>query len=439
MSISANQFEELAIATTAAIDELLIPYSVFERPAELLRQMTAEEFFKKFLLYATKSTEQCCIELSKRVRAFSVVPEVRGTPTVELAAALRRAAFRRQDEILVSYVEDLKAIHVNLAEVSSRIGDSSVVGQYLTGAAIGRVAGGSGEMGKVVGVLGGLMAASRESAKRRGLRESQSMLESEHRSLAFNRIVEYLNGMMNIPELVLDFCGAKCFGAAVDFTQQSEAVARVLSAVSDRIRKAARLTACLPAEEVALRYAPPPQQVVSPGSATPPKPEPPAIRAITLTTSPKPEPPAIRPITVARSDLTRDNGIPLFRRFGALFVDCILLSIVRREIIAVAGGDTSGVEQASSAAAAFFMFIAAPGYCILLWHLKGTTAGGAIFGLRVVASNGSTIGWGKAAVRTIGCYISFMFAGLGFVWMFFNKQRLGWQDLIAGTKVIRTR
>jgi uncharacterized RDD family membrane protein YckC len=60
------------------------------------------------------------------------------------------------------------------------------------------------------------------------------------------------------------------------------------------------------------------------------------------------------------------------------------------------------------------------------------------FGLRVVRdADGSRIGWGTALLRLIGLWVAAAVFYLGFIWIFIDKRRRGWQDLIAGTVVVK--
>ena len=60
------------------------------------------------------------------------------------------------------------------------------------------------------------------------------------------------------------------------------------------------------------------------------------------------------------------------------------------------------------------------------------------FGLRVVRdSDGGPIGWGTALLRLVGLIIAGAVFYLGYIWIFIDKRRRGWQDLIAGTIVVK--
>jgi uncharacterized RDD family membrane protein YckC/cytoskeletal protein CcmA (bactofilin family) len=76
-------------------------------------------------------------------------------------------------------------------------------------------------------------------------------------------------------------------------------------------------------------------------------------------------------------------------------------------------------------------------YGALLWHLRGATVGGIIFGLKVVRVDGRPSDWVTMAVRALACFFSLIVVGLGFLWIAFDPQKQAWHDKIAGTVVVR--
>jgi hypothetical protein len=108
-------------------------------------------------------------------------------------------------------------------------------------------------------------------------------------------------------------------------------------------------------------------------------------------------------------------------RLGALFVDVVLV------LVAV-----------NIAADEDIILIALAGYGALMWKLKGTTIGGTLCNLQVVRVDGREIDWATALVRALSCFLSLIFAGLGFIWIAFDGERQAWHDKIAGTVVVRT-
>jgi uncharacterized RDD family membrane protein YckC len=147
-------------------------------------------------------------------------------------------------------------------------------------------------------------------------------------------------------------------------------------------------------------------------------------------------------------------------RLVAYILDAIILTfvvgglIVIAAIIAWVGTDFSidtttgdvipeSIDFSSGAWVAFalltiFGTIIAILYFPWFWARGGQTPGMRPFGLYVVRdADGGRIGWGAAILRLLGFYVSSLVFYLGFIWIFIDKRRRGWHDLIAGTVVIK--
>jgi uncharacterized RDD family membrane protein YckC len=78
-------------------------------------------------------------------------------------------------------------------------------------------------------------------------------------------------------------------------------------------------------------------------------------------------------------------------------------------------------------------------YYVVSWAKGGgQTIGNFTCMMRIVATNGEPVGWGRAVVRYLGFYVSTIFLSLGFLWAAFDKRRQGWHDKIARTYVIES-
>src|SRR5512138_2281235 len=109
-------------------------------------------------------------------------------------------------------------------------------------------------------------------------------------------------------------------------------------------------------------------------------------------------------------------------RMGALAIDAVLIAVITKLI--PGEGDIWLVSLAA--------------YGAIMWKLKGTTIGGIICNLRVVRIDGREVDWPTAIVRALGCFLSLVAVGLGFIWIAIDPERQGWHDKIAGTLVVRT-
>ena len=107
-------------------------------------------------------------------------------------------------------------------------------------------------------------------------------------------------------------------------------------------------------------------------------------------------------------------------RMAALAIDAILVGVI---VSPIGGGHL------------YLLFLAA--YGALLWKTKGSTVGGIIFKLRVIRADDRPVDWPTAIVRALGCFISLVIGGLGFVWIAFDLEKQAWHDKISGTIVVR--
>lgn len=159
-------------------------------------------------------------------------------------------------------------------------------------------------------------------------------------------------------------------------------------------------------------------------SAPPLEPIPPAIGAMPAPPPPSFSPPA-QPVLLA-STLPRAG---FFIRVGALLLDVILVALV-----------CAFVSHLLPRAIRFdppgFLPVLAA-YAALMWKLKGTTIGGIVCGLKVVRVDNRPLDWATAIVRALGCFLSLVVVGLGFIWVAIDDEKQSWHDKIAGTVVVQ--
>ena len=139
-------------------------------------------------------------------------------------------------------------------------------------------------------------------------------------------------------------------------------------------------------------------------------------------------------------------------RLVAYILDCILIYILLfgplLVLIAIGnaiGSDVSRPRAADPDAFSVFALIVVVvlgivlvfGYFPFFWVRGGQTPGMKPFGLVVVRdADGGRLRTRTAILRLIGMYIASTVFYLGFIWIFIDKRRRGWHDLIAGTVVV---
>lgn len=122
------------------------------------------------------------------------------------------------------------------------------------------------------------------------------------------------------------------------------------------------------------------------------------------------------------------------RRLLAYILDGLLLSALPFSFFILKGYSASqGFSPTLTLASLVVSFI----YFVLLWvNYNGQTIGKRIFGIKIIAIDNQPLGYTKAILRWIGYYLSMVPFFLGFLWIIWDKEKRGWHDKIAGTKVI---
>lgn len=128
-------------------------------------------------------------------------------------------------------------------------------------------------------------------------------------------------------------------------------------------------------------------------------------------------------------------------RVVAYIIDAIILGIIGAIIYTALGvnvGDPNVMSSGNYQGAQGINLVISIAYFAGLWSFMGGTLGQRIFGMRVVDANtGQPIGIGKALLRYVGLFISFLVCFIGVIWVAFDARKQGWADKIAGTLVVR--
>jgi len=130
-----------------------------------------------------------------------------------------------------------------------------------------------------------------------------------------------------------------------------------------------------------------------------------------------------------------------WRRLAALLIDSILVAAV----ITCALLAWMAIAGASPDTASHAVQRATGGGLLIVLVLKVTfdawlqgTPGLRLLDCRLVdARSGQGIGLGRSVKRTLGLVVAVLPGLLGLLWIFWNKRRQGWHDLLAGSVVIR--
>jgi hypothetical protein len=239
----------MAEVVRSSVTSLLRPFGTASSARELLQTTSAEAFLEKFLLSADSFTSECCQGFAKLLRESSGLAEVRATPTTTLAKQARQVVFEELDAVLTAYIQALAQANVEIQQTASQLCETGILAAGLKGAALGQLAGGFGQSGKSLGMFAGLLQAGEAALAKLNLQAQQINLMLETRQLAYRKVTDYLKAVSKLPEEMLDYGAAKCFGSAANFQMQQEALASISTNCSAQLVKAIDVASGLAAAE----------------------------------------------------------------------------------------------------------------------------------------------------------------------------------------------
>ncbi|MCK5825759.1 MAG: RDD family protein [Desulfuromusa sp.] len=159
---------------------------------------------------------------------------------------------------------------------------------------------------------------------------------------------------------------------------------------------------------------------------------------------------------VVQDDLPDDvvTGIvvpppPLLSCVNAFICDLILLVFVGISFVLAAeaamatggAGFLPSLETLINLSIPYFLvlFFLAFGYFTLFHFLVGQTPGKMLMGLRVETTEGEALAFAQAFLRSVGGLFQLLPVGLGYLVVLSNSERRGWNDRLAGTRVVNLR
>jgi uncharacterized RDD family membrane protein YckC len=132
----------------------------------------------------------------------------------------------------------------------------------------------------------------------------------------------------------------------------------------------------------------------------------------------------------------------VFRRLGAMLYDALLvvalLMVVTALLLSLTGGEAITSER-YGALEYFYravLLLVICGFFGWFWTRKGQTLGMRAWRLKVVREDGALLTWSDALKRMGGALVSWGACGLGYFWIWFDRDRLAWHDRWTHTRVI---
>ena len=126
----------------------------------------------------------------------------------------------------------------------------------------------------------------------------------------------------------------------------------------------------------------------------------------------------------------------LIRRFAAMLYDAFLiLALWMISTTLVVSLLTDGA-QAKGPLYQVFLYLELAAFYIYFWRFKGQTLGMQVWKIRAVTDQDELLSFDESLIRFLFATISVAPLGIGFAWIFFNRERLAWHDIASRTRVI---
>jgi uncharacterized RDD family membrane protein YckC len=128
----------------------------------------------------------------------------------------------------------------------------------------------------------------------------------------------------------------------------------------------------------------------------------------------------------------------LIRRLAAIVYDSLLIGallfLATTPFIAARGGEP--VEIGDNLVYRLVLAIVIYGFFVGFWTRTGRTLGMQSWGLQLETPEGGKPTFTKASIRFFAAILSWIPAGLGFLWQLWDKDSLTWHDRISGTRLV---
>ena len=136
------------------------------------------------------------------------------------------------------------------------------------------------------------------------------------------------------------------------------------------------------------------------------------------------------------------NSAGFLKRVLALIYDSLLIAaiiIVASLLLVFVNGEYPKPGTLLSVIQFLISILVGPFFYSYFWLTNdGQTTGMQAWKIKLVSSNESKLNMKQTYLRCLISVISFLFIGIGYFWILFNKNNLSWSDIATKTIVIKT-
>tara|TARA_Y100001970_G_C14194323_1_gene837175 strand:+ start:1362 stop:1778 length:417 start_codon:yes stop_codon:yes gene_type:complete len=136
------------------------------------------------------------------------------------------------------------------------------------------------------------------------------------------------------------------------------------------------------------------------------------------------------------------NSAGFLKRILALIYDSLLIAaiiIVASLLLVFINGEYPKPGTLLSVIQFLISILVGPLFYSYFWLTNdGQTTGMQAWKIKLVSSNESKLNMKQTYLRCLISVISFLFIGIGYFWILFNKNNLSWSDIATKTRVVKT-
>tara|TARA_B100001123_G_scaffold35063_2_gene36390 strand:- start:2815 stop:3231 length:417 start_codon:yes stop_codon:yes gene_type:complete len=136
------------------------------------------------------------------------------------------------------------------------------------------------------------------------------------------------------------------------------------------------------------------------------------------------------------------NSAGFLKRILALIYDSLLIAaiiIVASLLLVFINGEYPKPGTLLSIIQFLISILVGPLFYSYFWLTNdGQTTGMQAWKIKLVSSNESKLNMKQTYLRCLISVISFLFIGIGYFWILFNKNNLSWSDIATKTRVVKT-
>jgi uncharacterized RDD family membrane protein YckC len=132
----------------------------------------------------------------------------------------------------------------------------------------------------------------------------------------------------------------------------------------------------------------------------------------------------------------------VLRRFGAMLYDALLivalLMAVTAALLPLSGGEAITPERFGALEYLYrvLLLLVVVIFFGLFWTRRGQTLGMLAWRLKLERDDGSLLRWSDTIARLAAACISWLPLGLGYFWIWIDRDRLAWHDRWTHTRVV---